>query len=114
MSAKTVIQIPKIDVNAPVVEIFLSNESWDVSPLNDSVGRLEGTADFSSQDNVVVTGYSLKEDGEPGIFAKLNLLSQGDEVLVTQDGKEHRFTVTEARKVRYDDFTVLDTSWGSR
>src|SRR5690349_3883783 len=81
MASQTVaIRIPKLNVDTKVIEIYLSNSSWDISSLDQNVGHLEGTPDFQTQDNVVLTGYSQTADGEPGVFANLPTLSSGDEV----------------------------------
>lgn len=108
--AEPSIRIPKLNVDAPIVEIPLANSSWDVSSLDGKVGRLEGTANFDAQDNVVLTGFSLTAEGMPGIFADLHTLVSGDEVIVVFNGEERRYKVGEARRVRYDDFSILDTS----
>ena len=115
MASQTVaIRIPKLNVDTKVIEIYLSNSSWDISSLDQNVGHLEGTPDFQTQDNVVLTGYSQTADGEPGVFANLPTLSSGDEVVISLDGKDSRYSVTDVRRVRYDDFSILDTATVSR
>jgi LPXTG-site transpeptidase (sortase) family protein len=114
ITADTEIRIPKLNVQAKVIDVFLSNPSWDVDTLERNVGRLEGTGRFDDRDNVVLTGHAVMADGAPGIFAHIAQLNAGDEVFVTRGSVETQYLISTKKRVRFDDLSVLDSSGMAR
>jgi LPXTG-site transpeptidase (sortase) family protein len=110
----TEIRIPKLDVQANVIDVFLSNPSWNVDELHRNVGRLEGTGRFDARDNVVLTGHAVMADGAPGVFAQIAQLNAGDEVIVARGSMETQYVITTKKRVRFDDLSVLDHSNAAR
>ncbi len=104
---KANLYIPTVGVNADVVDVYLDGESWDVHELGPYAGHLEGTAWFGKPGNVALAGHVEMPDGRPGIFARLEAVEAGDPIILSLDGQEQRYTVTEVKRVQPDDLTVL-------
>jgi LPXTG-site transpeptidase (sortase) family protein len=107
MVSEATLFIPKAAVSAPIIPVFLDGESWDVSQLGDNVGHLQGTAWLDQPGNIVLSGHVERRNGRPGIFAALNDLSAGDEMIVMYSSIERRYRVAEVRTVEPDDLTPL-------
>lgn len=99
--------IPGAGVSAPIIPVYLSGESWDVTQLGDNVGHLEGTAWLDKPGNIVLSGHVERRNGRPGIFASLNNLAAGDEIILLVEGSERRYRVSELKTVEPDDLTPL-------
>ena len=99
--------IPTLAVKASIVEIFHDGGSWDVSRLAQNVGHLQGTAWFNIPGNIALAGHVEHSDGRTGVFANLLELNIGDPVIVTENGEERQFAVTEVKVVAPDDLSVL-------
>lgn len=99
--------IPTAGVNALVVNVYLDGESWDVSQLGENAGHLQGTAWFETPGNVALAGHVEMRDGRPGIFARIEDMRTGDPIILTQNGMELRYAVTDIKRVSPDDLSVI-------
>ena len=59
-------------------------------------------------------GHSAYPNGRPGIFAGLYQLNIGDPIIITHEGNEQRFTVTQKFSVRFDDLSVATPNGENR
>jgi sortase (surface protein transpeptidase) len=87
------IAIPKLGVNAAVVPVL-----WEPPPF--VIGQLQGTSAVS-EGNSVLVGHLRGPAGD--VFARLDRLRPGDEVVATSRGLEYRFVVSEVAVRPYDD-----------
>lgn len=106
----TTLFIPSIDVAAPIIQVYLDGESWDISHLGRRVGHLQGTSLPTSQGNVILSAHVEMADGQPGIFAPLKNVQLADEVLLQYGGSMYRYAVTEMYVASSDDFTPIDST----
>lgn len=104
---KATLFIPTAGVSAPVVDVYLDGESWDVSLLAGNAGHLEGTAWFNEVGNIVLAGHAEQADGRAGIFAHLENMTAGDPLVLTLGNSERRYSVTEVKRVLPDDLSVV-------
>ncbi len=95
------LDIPKLGVQIPIVGVPLSSDgSWDVSWLGKDAGWLNGSAFPTYSGNSVLTGHVYDSEGNPGPFARLNLLSYGDMVIVHAWGTTYVYEVREVLQVK--------------
>jgi LPXTG-site transpeptidase (sortase) family protein len=104
---KANLSIPTVGVNADVVDVYLDGESWNVRELGAYAGHLEGTTWIGQPGNLALAGHVELPDGRPGIFARLETIEAGDPIILSLDGVEQHYTVTEVKRVEPDDLTVL-------
>ena len=95
------LEIPMLQVNAPIVGIPLDNGSWNVYAGLDSssVGYLQGSAYPTWVGNSVLTGHVVDAYGVPAIFSNLRDLETGDKVLVHFGGQVFVYAVRENRAI---------------
>jgi hypothetical protein len=95
------VTIPKLGVKASVVPV-----PWEPPPF--VIGQVQGTAAVSLG-NTVLIGHLAGPQGD--VFARLDRLRPGDEVVATSRGLEYRFVVSEIAVRPYDDVgPTTDTS----
>ena len=87
------VSIPKLGVKASVVPV-----PWEPPPF--VVGQLQGTAAVS-EGNTVLIGHLAGPLGD--VFARLDRLRLGDEVVAVSRGLEYRFVVSEVAVKPHDD-----------
>jgi sortase (surface protein transpeptidase) len=87
------LSIPKLGVRAPVVSV-----PWE--PPSFVVGQVEGSSAVSLG-NTVLIGHLSGPWGD--VFARLDRLRPGDEVIAGSRGLEYRFVVSEIAVKPYDD-----------
>ena len=99
-SAPTHIRIPKIDVDAGIVEVGLTTKEengevvtmWEVAKF--AAGFHRGSAYPGHPGNTVVSGHvRSRESGD--VFLRLSELEPGDDVYLYADGREFRYVVTQ-------------------
>lgn len=113
--------IPKLNLNIPIVVPSYSallREDWvqveeDIQKaLEGGVVHYPGTAKPGQAGNFFVTGHSSYYPWAPGnyktVFARLHLLSEGDEYWVYYGGDKHRYIVRSAYEVKPSNVDVLD------
>jgi LPXTG-site transpeptidase (sortase) family protein len=100
--------VPNSNIAAPIIDVYLDGESWDVSQLGDNVGHLQGT-DWFSEDvgNVVLSGHVERRSGLPGIFYNLKDLQIGDPISVIYENEKRDYVVRETRLVEPTDLQPL-------
>ncbi len=76
------LRIPRLDVDAPIVGVPLTDAGWDVAWLHDQVGWLQGSAFPTWAGNTVLTAHVWDADNTPGLFYGLRLLRYGDRLWV--------------------------------
>lgn len=81
----TRMQIPSIDVDAPVVQ----GDGWD--QLKKGIGQHVGTANPGKPGNMVVSAHN---DVFGEIFRDLDKIKNGDEVIVFTNARQYVYTVT--------------------
>ncbi len=101
------LEIPKLDVDIPIVGVPETAEGWDVTWLWDNAGYLQGTAFPTWEGNTAITGHVTLPSGLPGPFAKLGTLSWGDEIVINFFGMRYIYSVREVRWVRPGDTSTL-------
>ena len=82
------LEIPSLEVEAPIVGVPISQYGWNLSWLGDQAGWLEGTAFPSWKGNSAITAHVVDANGQPGLFADLSILKWGDEVVVQAYGQD--------------------------
>ncbi len=93
--------IPKIGVKTSV--------NWDtpsgdvMGALSEKIAHLAGSGKPGDNKNIFITGHSSnywwREGGLNTVFALLPELQEGDEILITSNGKIFRYRVSEKREV---------------
>jgi LPXTG-site transpeptidase (sortase) family protein len=110
------IAIPRLGIWAPVVEAPLEVKirTWDVSHLGITrVGHLQHTAWLGEPGNIALAAHS--EVGQSlGVFAQLDLLDVGDEILLTQEDRVWRYQVVQVQTVYFTDMSSLYPNLGDR
>ena len=98
-SMDLVLEIPSLNISAPIVGVPLTNGTWDVSWLGDHVGWLAGSAYPTWPGNTVLTGHVWNANNEPGVFFDIKELGYGDEVLIHSGGQTYVYKVRENERV---------------
>lgn len=99
--------IPSAAILSDIVQAYLDGQSWDVSQLSTNVGHLEGTAWVDRPGNVVLSGHVEMSDGRRGVFASLDELQEGDLLVLTSEGVEYTYVVTDVYITEPDDLAPL-------
>lgn len=99
--------IPSVGVYAPVLTSILRGGTWDVSNLGMHVGYLQGTAWIGENDNIVLSGHVEMADGRKGVFADLDALAVGEVIVLVENEVEHRYIVSEIKRVDPGDLSVV-------
>ena len=94
----TRIIIPKINVDAPVLE----GDDWEL--LKKGAGHHKGTANPGERGNVYISAHN---DIYGQIFRRLEDLDLGDEVIIYAGSKSYRYIVREKRIVEPTDVSVM-------
>lgn len=100
------IRIPAVNISAALVKFPLNRTSWAIDPWERSVGHLEGTAGIFEVGNTVLAGHSRLPNGKPGVFANLDGLSVGDDVVIFDAVEERRYIVSRVFTVSAEDISV--------
>ncbi|NJL94739.1 MAG: sortase [Anaerolineae bacterium] len=98
---------PGAQLDGIVVTSYLRDAGWEIRHLDDRVGHLEGTAWLGSGSNIVLAGHVELVDGRVGAFGQLDKMVVGDEIVLTEQGREYRYRVTEIREVEPTDLSVV-------
>ena len=87
------LEIPSLDIKAPIVGVPLSADGWNVEWLEGSVGYLFGTTFPTWPGNSVLTAHVYDADGQPGLFVDLGRLHWGQYVIIHFDGQRYTYEV---------------------
>ena len=104
--------IPSIEVNAPIVPVFVrafpnGDVTWDVSRLNMTVGYFDGLPSFGSGSNTVLGGHSARAQGQADVFYRLDQVQVGAEVIVIENGNERHYVVSNTYRVNQYDLAPI-------
>ena len=80
--------------------------------LKEGVVHYPGTANPGEPGNVFITGHSSYYLWDTGrykdVFARLNQLKPGDDIVLYYNQKKYHYVVRERKEVQNDDISVLD------
>lgn len=93
------LEIPRLDVQMPIVGVPLTEDGWDVTWLSDQAGWLQGTAFPTWAGNSVLTGHVYDANGNIGPFGHLNWLWYGDQIIIHAWGQQYIYEVRSLSKV---------------
>jgi len=93
------LEIPRMQVELPIVGVPQSANGWDVSWLGDQAGWLNGTAFPTQAGNSVLAAHVYDASGKPGPFVHLDWLKWGDPVIVHAFGQEYVYAVRDSELV---------------
>lgn len=105
------LKIKKINVSAPVISNVDGKDSefYDQA-LKEGVAHYKGTALPASGSNVVIFGHSSNVLGVgkyENVFAKLDLLKNGDVIKISFNNNEYSYDVTDTKIVETGDLSIL-------
>lgn len=109
--------VPSMSINAPIIHVFLSQGTWDISLLGNNVGHLQGTGwidGSSTSKNIVLSGHVELADGRKGIFADIENIEVGALVAIQTDDQTWLYTVREVSKTSPDDLRPIYPSDSDR
>lgn len=90
------LEIPRLQVELPIVGVPLIDNEWEVSWLGYQAGWLNGTAFPTHAGNSVISAHVYDASGNPGPFVHLDTLFWGDQVIVHAFGQEYVYSVRES------------------
>jgi len=105
------LKIEKLDLLVPVIKnVDGGNKAKYNDALQNGVAHFNGTGLPGEKNNIFIFGHSSSETkGDYSkIFAKLNDLEKGDEMIVYYENKERKYKVKEKKIVEATDLSVLD------
>lgn len=104
------IQIPAIDVDAPIEALRDNGSAKLTTPQNPAhVGWYRQGAIPGENGNVVMAGHLDRVDGSPAVFWELDQLTAGDAIIVyTKNKSEYHYTVKEIESYAYENAPIAD------
>jgi LPXTG-site transpeptidase (sortase) family protein len=105
-STGMMIQIPEIGVYTAVTTVPFEDGDWDVTWLGNQVGYLEGSAFPTWSGNTVLTAHITTAYDEPGLFADLDDLAYGDQIVIRAYDQTYTYEVREKLVVRQTDLAA--------
>jgi LPXTG-site transpeptidase (sortase) family protein len=101
------ITISSLNISHKIKEFRLSGETWAIDPWERGIGHLEQTGWFDNPTNIVLAGHSTMPNGKPGVFAALDNLSLGQEIVLFDGNADRHYQVSDIRIVPVDDISVV-------
>lgn len=101
------LEIPALEVDAPLTRFFLGGDSWDIDPWEPRPGHFVYTAWIDEPGNMVVGGHVEYPDGSEGVFADLHTLKISNSIRLTLGSKTWIYRVVDIKTVAHDDLSVL-------
>ncbi len=101
------LEIPKQNLNLPIIGIPLNPQGWDLTWLSNQIGYLEGTAYPTWKGNTGLTAHVYNADGTAGPFVNLHLLRWGDKVMVHAFGNIYTYEVRSVERVAASNLNSL-------
>ena len=103
--------IEKLGINVPIIpNVDGTNKEVYNDALKNGVAHYKNTALPNSGSNIVIFGHSSTASGVgeyADIFATLNKLKEGDEIIINFNQKQHVYTVSEKIIIAPDDISVI-------
>lgn len=87
------LEIPRLGLQAPIMGVPPTANSWDVTWLSTQIGWLQGSAFPTWAGNSVLTAHVYDVNGNPGPFGNLNTLRYGDQIIVHAFGQQYIYEV---------------------
>jgi len=97
--------IPTLDIDAPIVEVPITDKTWDVSGLTYEIAHLGGTANPGEKNNMVLAGHVTLKRGA-GPFLHLESLEPGDMAIVYAGEQAYTYRVVSKRYIGPTDVSV--------
>jgi LPXTG-site transpeptidase (sortase) family protein len=101
------LEIPSLQVRAPIVGIPMSEDGWDVTYLGNDIGYLNGSAFPTLSGNTVLTAHVFNANGRPGPFIYLDQLAAGETFTLHAFGQAYTYEVQSSQRVLSSDLSVL-------
>jgi LPXTG-site transpeptidase (sortase) family protein len=101
------LEIPRLNVRAPIVGVPLNGEDWDLTWLGDQAGYLNGTAYPTHAGNSFITAHVYTPDGRPGVFASLQTLQWGDQIRIHLDDQIYIYQIQSVMTVSPGDHSIF-------
>jgi LPXTG-site transpeptidase (sortase) family protein len=99
--------VPRIGVDAPLIEAPIVGREWDISLLRDEVAHLGGTASVGESGNIVLAGHITIPGGGWGPFRELERMQPGDEIFIRNQDEVIRYEVTGLQIVAPDAVQIV-------
>lgn len=94
------LQIPRFQVDEPIVVIPLREGEWDLTALEDGVGWLSSTGQYPGDAlAMVLVGHITVAGNQRGAFAQLEAIKPGDEVRYRSGGMEYVYAVRQRSRI---------------
>ena len=106
--AHTRLEIPVLNLTAPIIPAPIHGDSWQVEHLGDAVGHLQKTAAPGTSGNTVLAGHVSLSNGADGPLARLANLRVGDTVVIFQAEQPFEYRVESTQQV---DATAIDVTY---
>ena len=97
--------IPTLELDAPVVEVSITNKIWDVSGLTYEIAHLGGTANPGEKNNMVLAGHVTLKRGA-GPFLHVESLEPGDMAIVYAEEQAYTYRVVSKMYIGPTDVSV--------
>jgi len=97
--------IPTLGIDAPVVEVPITNKTWDVSGLTYEIAHLGGTANPGEKNNMVLAGHVTLRRGA-GPFLHVESLEPGDMAIVYAGEQAYTYRVVSKSNIGPTDVSV--------
>ncbi|MEX1071893.1 MAG: sortase [Anaerolineales bacterium] len=104
------LEIPQLDLIAPIWGVPQGPNGWDVSWLGENAGYLYGTAYPTWVGNSVLTAHVWNADNSPGPFYHLRDLEHGDQFFIHSNGITYVYEVRSNRLVSENNLEVMKAS----
>lgn len=101
------ISIPALEFQSDIVLAPVVMPTWDVSHIGTRVGYLERTGWFGQPGNTVLAGHATTPDLQPSVWYALDILAQGDEIVVTTGPLELHYAVAGVYRVHETDVSLV-------
>jgi LPXTG-site transpeptidase (sortase) family protein len=99
--------IPRLGLDAHIVELPLKDRSWFIDGLEKNIGHLEGTDAPGGSGNFVLAAHLSLADNSPGPLAHIEQMLPGDQVMVIYQSRIYEYNVTTIQEVAEDRLDVV-------
>ncbi|MBE0671206.1 MAG: sortase [Anaerolineales bacterium] len=93
------IEIPTLGIKFPIVGASITNKTWDLTWLKNSVAYLEGSAYPTTAGNTVLTAHVQDANKNLGPFSDIKGLEAGQYIYIHVNGQTYVYQVQENQKV---------------
>ena len=104
------LEIPKLNLEIPIVGVPLIESGWDVQWLGEQAGYLAGTAFPTWAGNTAITAHVWNADNTPGPFVNLKELQHGDQFSIHAYGQVYTYEVRDNVLIPPDRMNVFEHS----